>query len=49
MWKRPDFILRTLKYYLSLQEIKKVIIIDNDYANRPKDKIFNSKKIKILN
>ena len=49
MWKRPDFILRTLKYYLSLKEIKKVIIIDNDYANRPKDKIFNSKKIKILN
>lgn len=49
MWRKKDFTLEALKYYLSINEVKKIIIIDNDFKERPKSEIFNSPKIKILN
>ena len=48
MWRRPSFTLDALKYYLSLEEITKIIIIDNDSSRRPKSEVFDSNKIKIL-
>ena len=48
MWRRPVFTLDALKYYLTLEEITKIIIIDNDSAKRPKSEVFDSNKIKIL-
>jgi len=49
MWRKRTFTMSTLKYYLSLNEITKIIIIDNDFSKRPKSKVLNSEKIKILN
>ena len=48
MWRRPSFTLDALRYYLSLEEITKIIIIDNDSSRRPKSEVFDSNKIKIL-
>jgi len=48
MWRRPVFTLDALKYYLTLEEITKIIIIDNDFTRRPKSEVFDSNKIKIL-
>ena len=49
MWRDPIFTLDALKYYLSIEKITKIIIIDNDFNRRPNSEILKSKKIKILN
>ena len=48
MWRKPTFTINALKYYISLEEITKIIIIDNDISRRPKSEVFDSNKIKIL-
>jgi len=49
MWRKPSFTIAALKYYVSIKEITKLIIIDNDINRRPKSEVFKSNKIKILN
>ena len=49
MWRKPAFTLDALEYYLSIEKVKKIIIIDNDFKRRPDSEILKSKKIKILN
>ena len=49
MWRNPSFTLDALESYLSIEEITKIIVIDNDFKRRPNSEILNSKKIKILN
>ena len=48
MWRKPSFTINALKYYVSLEEITKIIIIDNDISRRPKSEVFDSNKLKIL-
>ena len=49
MWRNSSFTIAALEYYLSLEEVTKIIIIDNDFSRRPKSEVFKSNKIKILN
>ena len=49
MWRKPLFTTAVLEYYVSMKEITKIIIIDNDINRRPKSEVFKSNKIKILN
>ena len=49
MWRKPKFTLDALEYYISIDKIKKIIIIDNDFNRRPDSEILKSKKIKIIN
>ena len=49
MWRKPSFTSAVLEYYVSIKEITKIIIIDNDINRRPKSEVFKSNKIKILN
>ena len=49
MWRKPSFTIAALEYYVSIKEITKLIIIDNDINRRPKSEVFKSNKIKILN
>ena len=48
MWRKSLFTINVLKYYVSLDEITKIIIIDNDIGRRPKSEVFDSNKIKII-
>ena len=32
MWRKPSFTINALRYYVSLEEITKIIIIDNDIS-----------------
>ena len=48
MWRKPSFTINALRYYVSLEEITKIIIIDNDISRRPKSEVFDSNKLKIL-
>ncbi len=48
MWRKPEITIYALRSYLSISEIKKIIIIDNDRNKRPKINILNSPKIKFL-
>lgn len=49
MWRKSKFTLDALEYYLSIEKITKIIIIDNDFNRRPDSRILKSKKIKIIN
>ena len=48
MQRKPSFTINALRYYVSLEEITKIIIIDNDISRRPKSEVFDSNKLKIL-
>ena len=48
MWRKPSFTIAALEYYVSIKEITKLIIIDNDINRRPKSEVFDSNKIKII-
>ena len=49
MWRKSKFTLDALEYYLSIDKITKIIIIDNDFSRRPDSRILKSNKIKIIN
>ena len=48
MWRNPKITIKALCSYLSINEIKKIIIIDNDRNKRPNINLLNSPKIKLL-
>lgn len=47
MWKEPKF-LEYLTRYCASSYIQKIILVDNDYINRPRSEIFNNKKIELV-
>ena len=49
MWREKNFTLEALDYYLSLNIINKIVIIDNDVNKRPNSAILESPVISILN
>jgi hypothetical protein len=48
MWRYDKFI-DILKQYVTIDVIRKIIIIDNDYKKRPKDTVLNNSKIEMVN
>ena len=48
MWRAPEITISALSKYLTINEIKKIIIIDNDSNKRPKVNLLNSSKIKLI-
>lgn len=47
MWKAPDFI-EYLRSYCESNFIKKIILIDNNYSERPKSDVLNNAKIELV-
>jgi hypothetical protein len=45
LWKCNDYFLSNIEKYVEYDNIKKIIIIDNDFLNRPKNQIFKHNKI----
>lgn len=48
MWKEEN-LPQYLEQYAKSKFVKQIIVIDNDYINRPKSKIFQHEKITIVN
>ena len=47
MWRKPSFTIAALEYYISIKEITKLIIIDNDINKTNNENV--KKVLKVLN
>lgn len=47
MWKEPNFV-EYLKKYCASEYIQKIILVDNNYTQRPKSDIFKHEKIEMV-